>query len=155
MPRITLEDKPALGEVTGAGHLYLVLRDDSETDDEGLIIRGGQDGTLTGTLGIEADVVLGNSEDAYDLPDTESTRHARDITAEVGLGSWSAMVAYAQGIDGVYDYELPLASGDRYHVANSNAVIFSVLNLVGVDARTLDARPTPWPRMAEKRAFGD
>ena len=48
------------------------------------------------------------------------------------------MVAYAQGIDGVYDYELPFHHQDRYHVANSNAVIFSVLNHVGVDARTLD-----------------
>lgn len=141
MPRITLEDKPALLSLTGAGHLHLVLRQDGQTDGTGVVIRGGQDGEVSGPLGIQADLSLLGSEDLYGVSDTESTRHARDITAEVGLGSWSAMVAHAQGIDGVYDYELPLASGDRFHV--------------GVGARTLDARPTSWPRMAEKRAFGD
>ncbi|HMR34515.1 MAG TPA: hypothetical protein PKA13_25770, partial [Geminicoccaceae bacterium] len=111
MPRITLEDKPALVSLTGAGHLYLVLRNDIQSNNEGLVIRGGQDGAVSGPLGIQADMELGQSEDAYGVSDTESTRHARDITAEVGPGDWSAMVAHAQGIDGVYDYELPLASG--------------------------------------------
>ena len=139
MPRITLEDTPALSELTDAGHLYLVLRQSNEADGVGLVIRGGK-AAIAGLLEIQT-TTLGDSDDEYETSDTESTRHARDITAEVGLGSWSAMVAHAQGIDGVYDYELPLASGDRFHV--------------GVGARTLDARPTSWPRMAEKRAFGD
>jgi hypothetical protein len=141
--RITLEDKPALGAVTGAGHLYVVLREDGEADGQGLVIRGGQGGTISGLLEVDAGGLLVATEDEYSPSDTELSRHARDITDLVCTGSWSAMVDFARGIDGVYDYELPFASGDRVHVANSNALIFSVLNAVGIDARTIDGIDPP------------
>lgn len=47
------------------------------------------------------------------------------------------MVAYAQGISDIYNYELPTFTLGADHVANSNATILSVLNAVGVDVRTL------------------
>jgi len=50
------------------------------------------------------------------------------------------MVAFADGIEtsnSTYEYELPVDVEGRNHTANSNAVILSVLNAVGVDVRTI------------------
>jgi Ca2+-binding RTX toxin-like protein len=138
MFRIALEDAPAIHEGTGFGHLYLVRRQTGQADGDGEVIRGGKTGILPGGQ-VETEVKdLGASSDAYEPGDTEATRHARDITSLVGAGSWATMAAVAEGIHEVgYDYELPLASVSRNHVANSNAVIFTVLNAVDADVRTI------------------
>ena len=144
MIRIALEDKSALDEWTDAGHLYIVKREDSQANKDVMIIMGGKKGILYDPLQADADISLYNSEDAYEIDDTEVLRHARNINPYLGstddalTTAWSIMAGYVDGIDAVqYDYELPFTTAERVHVANSNAVIFSALNQVGVDARTI------------------
>ena len=86
--------------------------------------------------------MLAGSDDEYESGDTEISRNARDLAQYLSSSgftvstAWAAMVTYAAGIEAAeYDYELPFATDDRIHVANSNAVVFSVLNQVNVDAR--------------------
>jgi hypothetical protein len=135
MIRINLEDKLAVSEWTEAGHLYIVLRDGLDVDEDGEVIRGGKDGMVYGPLRVDADVPLSDTADEYQAGQTEDSRHARDLAPYFSAsgysltGAWMAMATYAAGIDAAqYDYELPFATGERIHVANSNAVVFSVLN---------------------------
>lgn len=141
--RITLEDSDASSPLTGAGHLYLVAREDIEVNGEGDVLRAGNPfGPLTIFSGDLADLT---NPDRYGTGDTELTRHARSVTGFDGTteAAWSKMVTYAEGIDQQYDYELPPQPIEgRLDIANSNAVVFSALNSVDVDARELpDVEP--------------
>jgi Ca2+-binding RTX toxin-like protein len=135
--RITLEDTIALGTVTLAGHLYLVARDDGEMNGDGDVIRGGNP---TGLLAVYTGP-LNESLDRYEPGQTEATHHARSVTGFGGTteAAWSHMSSYAQGINqGQYDYEIPPHPAEqRLDLANSNAVVFSALNSIGIDARSL------------------
>jgi hypothetical protein len=136
--RITLEDTPAGSAGTGAGHLYLVVRTENALDGQGSVIRGGLQGDgPSASLKIQTGA-RSESADPYLAGDTEAARHARAITTLVGSGGWATMAAVAEGIHAVgYDYELPLASPIRNHIANSNAAILTVFNGADVDVRTI------------------
>jgi hypothetical protein len=149
--RIFLESKSVniLGIPTGDDHMYLVMRS-VEVDDSGVVIsnsataddkvlRGGPSNVIT--LGTSADK-LSSSRDAYGPNDTPATRNSVDVTSLIMAGNdfsdvqnaWNTLTADVLGIDGAYTYELP---GGPPHVANSNAVVFSALAAVGVDARDI------------------
>jgi hypothetical protein len=143
--KIYLEHKQADVPSTDYGHLYLVVRDDDPVIlSEGNVIRGDAD--------IWIDLVTSESggalaESGDEFPQTE--HNYQDITGLI-LGSsytendvldvWDGMVDFALGIHGLYDYEFPVSFDDdgRMHIANSNAVILSVLNFVNADVRAVD-----------------
>jgi hypothetical protein len=128
------------------GHMYLIKRDVSLNPDgtynnvyspDDRIIRGASG---FGTAGMGAvEERLGGSLDNYSAGETPSSRHSVDITDLVGgAGKWSDMATYAFAIDHQYDYELP----GGQHLANSNAVTFTVLARAGLDVRTLNTSGT-------------
>ena len=136
---------------TGFYHLYLVERDspDNLADENtlawrnsGSVLRGGVNAAGTGPLTVQSGPII-DSKDAYASAADLSNRLIWDITDLVGGDSaWSTLSSVLGQISaGGYEYELPAdgtaASGVLQHVANSNATVFSLLNAVGVDARTV------------------
>jgi Ca2+-binding RTX toxin-like protein len=154
--RIFLESTSVAWSGGVYGHLYLVLRQ-VEVDENGvmlenayrpltdLVIRGSSGFTLsvqTGQLDASDDrygqIPVG-TEGTETRPETPADRHSLDITPLLAAEQasvqtvWEALELAAQGISGQYDYEFPGAD----HVANSNAVVFSILNQRGVDLRDI------------------
>jgi hypothetical protein len=127
--------------------MYLVLRNDPVTPDQvndlawrnsGDVLRGTVDNIIFGVpLRTEAKPIA-DTRDAY-LPEDISTRGILDITGTVDPSKWGQMETIVSGINGAkYDYELPVGVIDsQYHVSNSNAVILTALNAIGVDVRSL------------------
>ncbi|UZE48465.1 hypothetical protein ONR75_27305 [Rhodopseudomonas sp. P2A-2r] len=155
--RIFLEAKPAFSEHTGAGHMYLVLRDVA-VDVNGVVIsnnRNEDDWVLRGTSGLDpsAPATLGllstsldllkASGDSYSPGETPQSRHSVDITDRVMAGgdwsdvngAWNSLIVDVLGINNQYRYEFPDPANS--HIANSNATIFSALANYGVDAREI------------------
>ncbi|WP_371226358.1 beta strand repeat-containing protein [Roseovarius sp. 2305UL8-3] len=149
-PRIYLEAKEVFTEILGVsvgtnhGHLYLVLRDDSNPTDTPEVIRGGV--PIEG--GTKLDIEIGSlatSQDAYDRGTPQNERFSIDITDLIpgGVGAWNSLSSFAVGLDGAYQYDIAGAPGtnvDGGPIANSNSTILTVLNTVGVDVRELVER---------------
>lgn len=130
-------------------------KDDVALLNNAQVIRGGPEnfevsligstlGTLFGSLTIQADVGLAETLDKFIEDDTKiQHRSFLDITSIVEAAgfsaeaAWAAMVAYIRDADDIYDYEVPDLAVN--HTSNSNATIFSALNAIGIDARTLVA----------------
>ena len=137
--RIYLEMKAVPLTSGTAGHMYLVLRDDGAANLVGdpvhdQVIRGTAPGEVVGqlttTLGL-----LAASKDQYAPAETQLSRHSVDITDAIGgVSKWSELQGYAADISGSFSYELPGGP----HLANSNAVIFTILARAGLDIRDLD-----------------
>jgi hypothetical protein len=148
--RIYLEYKDVSGSsgseslgVPLAGHLYLVKRDETGPNNAvDRVIRGGPE---SGDLHVIASDLLNTTNDAYGLGESPETRGSFDITGLIpgGVAAWDDMAAFADGIENpaysVYDYELPGDVNGRNHTANSNAVILTVLNSMGVDVREIES----------------
>jgi RTX calcium-binding nonapeptide repeat (4 copies) len=156
--RIFLETKPVPGTVGSAGHLYLVLRQVS-IDDNGIVvdnsyhadtdrvIRGN--GSLLGGPLTVTEARLDSTPDAYSLVQVGGTtedpifayesptvHHSFDFTsvlAQAGYGdalsAWDLLKSTALGIT---QYNYQASTGP-----NSNSVIFSVFNGIGVDLRDI------------------
>lgn len=147
--RIFIEAKPTFGHGNSTwAHTYLVLREDgvereSAADELSRWIGGQPAGP--GPLGnIEtAEGQFGGSKDWYGSSSGNSTAAQRtylDITETVVAkfggsveSAWAAMAEFANDLHLQYDYEIATWTGT--HVASCNAVIFSVLNSIGIDAR--------------------
>ncbi|HEY6618660.1 MAG TPA: hypothetical protein VIY68_03865 [Steroidobacteraceae bacterium] len=146
---IYLEAKPVyeLGINTGYWHLYLVERPAPQSDsefnslawrNEGNVLRGGS--TISSdTLSVQSGA-LATSSDAYNSSSDISNRLIWNITDLVGGDSgWATMSSMLAGIGAAdYPYELPFGrTYSNYYVANSDAVVTSLLNAVGVDVRSI------------------
>lgn len=148
--RIFLESKivydPFFGIDTGYRHLYLVRRNVNVADgvynvivsDDDRAIRGGPRSVFLGAV----EAALKSTLDNYNSNESPTQRWSTDITAIVRAGvfssveaAWQAMTSYAAGINtNNYEYDIPTTKG---FIANSNAIIFSVLNYAGVEARDI------------------
>jgi hypothetical protein len=139
---IYLEAKTVLG--TSYYHLYLVKRDAPQSPDDlnslawrstGSVLRGGS--TVFGSVLTTQNGLLADSEDAFS-PTTDVS--SRPIwTLNLSDSDWATMSNVLNGIGAAdYSYELPFSSRNSiYHVANSDATVFTLLNAVGVDVRSI------------------
>lgn len=150
--RIFLEDKPAM---IVAGHSYLVRRDvirdatgaivnaynpvaraDGRRADQ--VIRANPDG-VTGLLRVFVGRLVDSREHlATTTPDTRRSTDVTDAIIAAGRyatanDAWAAMSAFAADASEVYEYE----TAGFVSTANSNAIVQSTLDVVGVDARAL------------------
>jgi len=156
--RIFLESKSVSLALGLAGHMYLVKRQ-VEVDEDGTILNNfynpDEDRVVRGSSGASGsgsklDTFVGllkDSDDAYSGDTTPYTRYSKDITDElVGpgkkysdvntafdqLGQMALSLKFAA--EYIYEVPVPLIA----HVANSNAVILSVLNAADVDVRDIE-----------------
>jgi len=79
----------------------------------------------------------GENPDRFTTDEFDITLNRVELT---GVGDpqavWNQMATYAQGINGLYDYDLSAGIADANGpIANSNAFIYSILNAVGIDPR--------------------
>lgn len=138
--RIFLEMKSAVSGDLG-GHMYLVKRSVT-VDDDGTVLSNNydliNDRVIRGAFGYSlgaSEGALGQSLDQYGQDETPQTRHSLDITALVGgIGRWSDFEAWANAITGKYYYEFP---AEFDHLANSNAVVMTLLANAGVDIQNI------------------
>jgi Ca2+-binding RTX toxin-like protein len=161
-PGIYLEVVPAVSTATGSGHMYLVYKDGSGNPENYKVIRGGPNGLLT-QLNVVFDKALQDTGDKYPGADflgklmygaeaaadfsnsilVPEQRKSLDLSGFLGGPDdlpviWKVLSDFAAGINGSYDYDVPIGShtGAEF-TANSNAVILTVLNHVGLDVRAL------------------
>lgn len=144
MQKIYLERKPVLG--TSYQHLYLVLREEPQTPEEfnslswrqsGNVIKGaapalGVGGALRAETGL-----LANTLDRYESQSDITNRGIPvDLSGVLSPSNWTAMEEAALGLhQAAYRYEVPNVLLGQGPIANSNAIIFSTLNSVGIDVR--------------------
>ncbi len=146
--RIFLEMKPAIDGDLG-GHMYLVKRRVDVED--GVVLSNdyqsgvNQDQVIRGAFGSllgAYEQPLGQSLDQYGPDETPQTRHSVDITDLVGgISCWSDFEVWADAINNKYSYEPPYLYD---HIANSNAVVLSLLANAGVDIRDLHVDGFPY-----------
>jgi Ca2+-binding RTX toxin-like protein len=138
--RIFLEMKTVPGSDDLGGHLYLVKR--SVFVQDGVVLDNSYDAVndqvIRGALGLNLGVstgALGSSIDQYGADETPATRHSLDITDLIGgADRWSDLQTWAAAINNKYFYELPFLFD---HLANSNAVILTLLANAGVDIQDI------------------
>jgi hypothetical protein len=147
MQRIYLEWKHV---AAGYKHLYLVRREEPVNQaqiseltwrNSGEVIRGGSLELPIARLNVQTGPLV-QSGDRYVSQDEvtgEQPRGIIDITGSTSAEAiWLTMETYASTLSSTYAYETPgLAVDVRDHVANSNAIILSVLNEVGIDVREI------------------
>jgi hypothetical protein len=103
------------------------------------VLRGGLPGlNPTDNLVVQTGA-LSASRDAITDQSDLNTRQIRELSISSAL--WPQLTQALNGIGGSrYRYENPtiiVADDPRDHISNSNATIFTLLNSVGVDERTL------------------
>jgi hypothetical protein len=151
MSKMYLEWKPVFFGPINSGyfHFYLVLREDPASPAQlndltwrqsGDVLRGGLPGlNPTDNLVIQTGA-LSASRDAIT---SQSDLNSRGILEIGNAALWPQLTEALNGIGGSqYRYESPTLgmiggneAGD--HISNSNATIFSLLNSVGIDLRTV------------------
>lgn len=170
--RISIEWQPIRDIPIFAGHLYLVARTTSQTNEEGYAISGypaegdvfpddwngsqklevneadenGDFVNLNGGLG----ELLENTLDAYESTDTESSRSSRDITSVI-----QSIHGPSVDLDAIWHSMVQLAQEihdveyiydllpTSFYMLNSNSLIASVLSSIGINVSDVFPSTTP------------